>query len=430
VLTLELVGSTYKLVTYFTDIQRFLVPRTVSHRSSRDCWDSSDFRDRDSEFRVKLDGKKEVIIRIHNCLYSFGEFNVLSVSQMQTNNQTKLDMSLQAPSIRLYANDNMKISRKSESFIDIPLAMDDGLYAMTMEPLSSDDPRNLSSQIFNITPQGEYRPLTQKSVKGMKSVRQMWTTTVLLAGRTAGRIRTLAADFHSELGSFSDSFLAPAALPPSRKQFDVTDVKDMSDLSIRFMGGGTDRILHTVGILNGLAKPPSKEHARFPPLNFPQGNIKAFKTPRVSKDIAGHVLSASIAEVVYTDTFYTGDYKFPYAQVFVDRVSRYGDVVSLRSRTGVGAALVTFVCRHFSPLVLVSDNISENHGGDLVEQYRKRDIKQLYTCPYHSQMDFAEGYIGRITTMASFAMVYSGAPLFMWVWAVKTAVFVNNIMAA
>jgi hypothetical protein len=45
-------------------------------------------------------------------------------------------------------------------------------------------------------------------------------------------------------------------------------------------------------------------------------------------------------------------------------------------------------------------------------------------------MDFAEGYIGRITTMASFAMVYSGAPLFMWVWAVKTAVFINNIMAS
>ena len=45
-------------------------------------------------------------------------------------------------------------------------------------------------------------------------------------------------------------------------------------------------------------------------------------------------------------------------------------------------------------------------------------------------MDFAEGYIGRITTMASFAMVFSGAPLFMWVWAVKTAVFINNIMAS
>ena len=71
----------------------------------------------------------------------------------------------------------------------------------------------------------------------------------------------------------------------------------------------------------------------------------------------------------------TGDSRWPYAQVFVDRVSRYGEVIPLRSRTEVGAALVTFVCRHFTPLILISDNIAENHGGDLVEQCRKRDIK-------------------------------------------------------
>jgi hypothetical protein len=32
--------------------------------------------------------------------------------------------------------------------------------------------------------------------------------------------------------------------------------------------------------------------------------------------------------------------------------------------------------------------------------------------------------------MASFGMVYSGAPLFMWVWAVKTAVIIDHIMAS
>ncbi len=31
--------------------------------------------------------------------------------------------------------------------------------------------------------------------------------------------------------------------------------------------------------------------------------------------------------------------------------------------------------------------------------------------------------------MASFAMMYSGAPLFMRIWAVKSAVFVDHIMA-
>ncbi len=62
----------------------------------------------------------------------------------------------------------------------------------------------------------------------------------------------------------------------------MSDANDMSDLSIRFLGVGTDRILNTVSLSNGLAKPPSKKHARVPPLNFPQGNMKEFKTPRVS----------------------------------------------------------------------------------------------------------------------------------------------------
>ena len=32
--------------------------------------------------------------------------------------------------------------------------------------------------------------------------------------------------------------------------------------------------------------------------------------------------------------------------------------------------------------------------------------------------------------MASFGMVYSGAPLFLWIWAIRVAVFINNITAA
>ncbi len=307
---------------------------------------------------------------------------------------------------------------------------------MEVKPISPDNPRNRTVQIFDLTPPGDYVPVSQKTFRLGENdplTRQIWTTMVVDTKRPAGMIVTTLAgslDFQTELISFSDKFLAPTSLPPSRKQFDVTDVNDMSDLSIRFLGVGTDRIIHTVGISNGLEKPPSKKHARVPPLNFPQGKMKEFKTPRVSKDIVGHLRTAKIAECVYTDTFMTGDLKFPYVQVFIDRVSRYADVIPLRSRTEVGSALVTFVCRHFTPLVLISDNISENHGGDLAEQRRKRNIKQLFTCPYHPQMDFAEGYIGRITTMTSFGMVYSGAPLFMWVWGVKTAVFVDKIMAS
>ncbi len=105
-------------------------------------------------------------------------------------------------------------------------------------------------------------------------------------------------------------------------------------------------------------------------------------------------------------------------------------MIPMRSRTKVGQAFVTFVCRNFVPLVLISDKIAESHGGDLRDQCRARDVKQLFTCPYHPEQNFAEGYIGRITTMASFGMVYAGAPLFMWIWGVKTAVFIDKIMAS
>jgi hypothetical protein len=71
---------------------------------------------------------------------------------------------------------------------------------------------------------------------------------------------------------------------------------------------------------------------------------------------------------------------------------------------------VTFFCRHYTPLIVISDNIAENKGGALAEECRLRSVRQAYTCLYHPQQDKAEGYLGRITTMASFGMVLLGPP--------------------
>jgi hypothetical protein len=49
--------------------------------------------------------------------------------------------------------------------------------------------------------------------------------------------------------------------------------------------------------------------------------MKKFKTPRVNKQNVGFKHQAAIAEALYTDTFETEDVQYPYAQVFVDRVS-------------------------------------------------------------------------------------------------------------
>jgi hypothetical protein len=157
----------------------------------------------------------------------------------------------------------------------------------------------------------------------------------------------------------------------------------MTELSIRFMGAGTDRIMHTVGISNGLEKPPSKSFNRVPPKLFPQGRLKRNKTPVVSKGKVGNLQAAKIAEVLYTDTFQSGDYRYPYGQAFVDHASRWGDIIPLRSRKEVGSAFVTFVCKHYTPLILISDNIAENTGGSLAAECRSRDVRQAFTCPHH-----------------------------------------------
>ncbi len=148
--------------------------------------------------------------------------------------------------IRLYATENLEAELTNKKawkrFIDIPLVLDEGLYALSVEPISSDDPRIGLDQIFDITPPGNYVPISQDSVvsgDGSQPKRKIWTTMVVPTLGSAGRIFTFAGplDFHAELRSFSDQFLAPAESPASRKQFDVNDAKDMSDLSIRFLGG-------------------------------------------------------------------------------------------------------------------------------------------------------------------------------------------------
>ncbi len=133
--------------------------------------------------------------------------------------------------------------------------------------------------------------------------------------------------------------------------------------------------------------------------------------------------------MLFTDTFDSGDSRRKYGQVFYDRVSRYGYVTAMRSKTEIGDAFADFCSQCWVPLILVRDNAGENIGGSIVQELRNRNVRSAFICLYRSQQNFAEGYIGRVTVMASFGMVFSGAPLFMWVHAIKAAAFINNITA-
>ncbi len=326
-----------------------------------------------------------------------------------------MDFSIQNPFV-LFTRDQSELWDSSvPDFVEISLDIDDGLYSLSLEPVTPSDPRFYDLPTYHVTPSGDFCPLNRSMSAGAEAASlvsgigvPVWTTEVLSSPPLLGRVLALNAslDFDDELRIFSDEFLAPAAIPPARRHYDIGTSSDMTELSIRFMGAGTDRIIHTVGISNGLEKPPSKVASRVPPKLFPQGRLKRSKTPIVSKGKVGHLHTATIAEVLYTDTFDSGDHRFPYGQAFVDHASRWGDIIPLRSRKEIGSAFVTFVCRHYTPLILVSDNIAENKGGSLVEECRLRDVRQAYTCPHHPQQDRAEGYLGRITAMASFGIIY------------------------
>jgi hypothetical protein len=166
------------------------------------------------------------------------------------------------------------------------------------------------------------------------------------------------ATFDADLQSFCDNFIAPASIPPARQTYNANNPIHMSDLSIRWMGAGEERLKRTLE-LNRHLLPTT---GRVPTLNFPQGKFAQSQTPKVRKGKVHHLHRASICEALFTDTFETGDHKFHYGQAFVDYRSRYGDDIPLRSRKQVGWAFGEFCCQHFAHLILVRDNIPENKG--------------------------------------------------------------------
>ena len=291
------------------------------------------------------------------------------------------------------------------------------------EPLDEGDSRFETLPKYVITQQGKFVPSDSGS-----EVR--WRTKVLGMGSSSARLLAgMAEDCHDNLAKFCDQYLAPPSIPPARRLYDVRSQEDMTQLSIRFLGASTDRLIRTVEISNGLKSPASKRNIRVPPLVFPQGRLKTGKSPKVKKGSVGNLKHAGIGECLFSDTFETGDARRKYCQVFYDYVSRYGYVTAMRSKTEFGDAFADFCCQCWVPLILVRDNAGENVGGSLVQELRTRNVQSAFICSYRSQQNFAEGYIGRITVMASFGMVYAGAPLFMWVHAIKAAAFISNITA-
>jgi hypothetical protein len=203
------------------------------------------------------DGNPLVIV-IPNCLYGQCEFNLLSVSQVHQVRGNHVDFSLASPEMVLVPPPGVH-----RSTARIPLVLEDGLFALRVEPLGEGDPRFEVLPKYVVTQKGKFVP----SDAGTE-VR--WRTKVLGMGSSSARMLAgMTEDCHDNLATFCDQYLAPPSIPPARRLYDVRSQADMTQLSIRFLGASTDRLIRTVEISNGLKSPASKQNVRVPPLVFP-----------------------------------------------------------------------------------------------------------------------------------------------------------------
>jgi hypothetical protein len=216
-----------------------------------------------------------------------------------------------------------------------PLVLADGLYSFSAEPIHPSDDRYRSLLRLDMTAGGppEQAGYSTRDNPGtlagdfssfgelhthFPSPLGAWTCKLLVGPTVHHRILAFPASdssaFDSELRQFCDGFLSPVASPPARRTYDPTNLGHMADLSTRFMGIGDERLRRTIELNRGLLPATG----RVPVHPFPQGKFRQGKTPRVSKGKVNHLHRASICEVVFTDTFETGDYKYRYGQAFVD----------------------------------------------------------------------------------------------------------------
>jgi hypothetical protein len=102
-----------------------------------------------------------------------------------------------------------------------------------------------------VTPGGRF------AYNDTQSKEDRWNSKFLTTATKAARI-LISSDYHWNLESFCGDFLAPCSIPPTRKKYDPSIPADLAELSIRFFGVGTKRILQTLALSNGLSSPALK----------------------------------------------------------------------------------------------------------------------------------------------------------------------------
>jgi hypothetical protein len=102
-------------------------------------------------FLVDDEAGQPLLLRVHNCLYGQGQFNLLSVSQICQSEHNSVDFNLEAPALILSTGSKKRVVR-------LPLFLEDGLFAISGTPFPLDDSRFSSLRKADVTPGGIFRP--------------------------------------------------------------------------------------------------------------------------------------------------------------------------------------------------------------------------------------------------------------------------------
>jgi hypothetical protein len=96
---------------------------------------------------------RSIIVMIPNCLFGRCAFNLLSVSQFNQVRGNRVDFNLDSPAVILAPPPG--VLRPSAR---VPLTLDDGLFALHMEPLAEGDSRWDTLPKYVITKRGTFVP--------------------------------------------------------------------------------------------------------------------------------------------------------------------------------------------------------------------------------------------------------------------------------
>ena len=220
---------------------------------------------------VASTGGKEQIVKIHNCLLCHGEdkFNLLSVSQTLRSRRNEIVFSAEGSRIRVKGSEG-------QEDVDFALHENDGLYELVLSPLYLDDPRLGSLPYIEMTMDDDQRLWNE----GANSIELMnrkaptklgvWHSKVLWIGTRKMGLQRIEHEYDDTLNEFCDSYLVPPSQPAARRTYRSGETSDMAELSLRFMGIGTDRLEQTLKRSRGLT-PPSKEKGENKSIVPPEG---------------------------------------------------------------------------------------------------------------------------------------------------------------